>query len=85
MLPTAKKQATDVAASDGRVTGPVVASCTLLSTGGANTYTNQTCPFTETVSGSRRIYVTFRQAQGGPAGNFGQLNWVQFSGAGVGF
>jgi PKD repeat protein len=67
------------------VTGPVVASCTLLSTGGANTYTNQTCPFTETVSGSRRIYVTFRPAPGGPATNFGQLNWVQFSGAGVGF
>jgi PKD repeat protein/type 1 glutamine amidotransferase len=66
-------------------TGPVVATCTLASTGGANTYTNQTCPFTEPVTGSRRIYLTFRQAPGGPATNFGQLNWVQFSGPGVGF
>jgi cytochrome c len=62
-----------------------VATCTLSSTGGANTYTNQTCPFTEPVTGSRRIYLTFRQAPGGPATNFGQLNWVQFSGPGVGF
>ena len=36
-------------------TGDVVAACTLLSTGGANTYTTQTCPFTTPVTGSRRL------------------------------
>ncbi|HYI18565.1 MAG TPA: ThuA domain-containing protein [Solirubrobacteraceae bacterium] len=66
-------------------TGDVVASCTLLSTGGANTYTTQTCPFTTPVTGSRRLVLTFRQATGGPGTNFGNLNWVQFSGTGVGF
>jgi PKD repeat protein/type 1 glutamine amidotransferase len=65
-------------------TGDVVASCALVATGGANTYTNQTCAFTTPVTGSRKLYLTFRQAAGGPATNFGNLNWVQFSGAGIG-
>jgi PKD repeat protein/type 1 glutamine amidotransferase len=84
-------QATAAGATRGLVdvrldsaTGPVVATCTLVSTGGANTYTSQTCPFTESFSSSRRVYLAFRQAVGGPATNFGSLNWVQFSGAGVG-
>ena len=66
-------------------TGDVVATCTLAATGGANTYTTQPCAFTSPVTGSRRLYLMFRQAPGGPATNFGNLNWVQFSGAGVGF
>jgi hypothetical protein len=40
---------------------------------------------TTPVTGSRKLYLTFRQAPGGPATNFGNLNWVQFSGAGIGF
>ena len=67
------------------VDGPIVATCELRSTGGNNnnTYTNQTCPFTTPVTGSRRIYLVFRQAGGGPATGFGNLNWVQFSGPGL--
>ena len=66
-------------------TGDVVATCTLVGTAGTNTYTNQVCAFTTPVTGSRRLYLAFRQAPGGPATNFGNLNWVQFSGAGIGF
>jgi PKD repeat protein/type 1 glutamine amidotransferase len=65
-------------------TGPVVATCPLVGSGGANTYTDQVCAFAEPVTGSRRIYLAFRQATGGPATNFGLLNWVQFSGQGIG-
>ncbi len=66
------------------VDGPVIASCELRSTGGNGTYTNQTCPFTGTVTGSHPVYLVFRQATGGPATGFGLLNWVEFSGAGIG-
>ena len=65
-------------------TGPIAATCTLVSTGGGNTYTNQTCPFTTPVVGSHKLYIVFAQAPGGPTGGFGTLNWVQFSGAGHG-
>ena len=66
------------------VDGPVIATCELRSTGANGTYTDQTCPYTGTVTGSHGIYLVFRQAAGGPASGFGLLNWVQFSGAGVG-
>jgi PKD repeat protein/type 1 glutamine amidotransferase len=67
------------------VDGPVVATCTLTSTGtNNNTYTEQTCPLTGDVTGSFKVYLTFRQATGGPATQMGNLNWVSFSGPGVG-
>jgi hypothetical protein len=66
------------------VTGPVAATCTLTATGSNNTFTSQTCPFTTPVTGSRRIFLVFRQATGGPASNFGNLNWVGFNGPGHG-
>jgi type 1 glutamine amidotransferase/PKD repeat protein len=66
------------------VDGPVIATCELRSTGGNGTYTSQICPFTGAVTGSHRIYLTFRQAPGGPATGFGLLNWVEFSGPGLG-
>ena len=65
-------------------TGEIVATCPLVGSGGTNTYTDQVCDFTTPVTRSRRIYLAFRQAPGGPATNFGTLNWVQFSGQGVG-
>ncbi len=65
------------------VGGPVIATCELRSTGNNGVYTSQTCPFTGTVTGSHRVYLTFRQATGGPATGFGLLNWVEFSGAGL--
>jgi PKD repeat protein/type 1 glutamine amidotransferase len=64
-------------------TGPIAATCTLVATGSNNVFTSQACDFDEPVSGSRRIYLAFRQAGGGPAGNFGNLNWVEFSGPGI--
>ncbi len=63
--------------------GPVAATCTLLATGSNNVFTSQTCPFTSPVSGSRRIHLVFRQADGGPATGFGNLNWVEFTGPGI--
>jgi cytochrome c len=65
-------------------TGPTVATCTLVATGGPNTYTDQTCAFAQPVTGARKLYLAFRQAPGGPATNFGSLNWVEFAGNGVG-
>jgi PKD repeat protein len=65
------------------VDGTVIATCELRSTGANGVYTSQTCPFTGTVSGSHRVYLTFRQAPGGPATNFGLINWVEFSGPGL--
>jgi PKD repeat protein len=64
-------------------TGPLAATCTLLATGSNNTFTSQTCPFSTPVTGSRRLYLVFRQVPGGPATGFGNLNWVEFSGPGI--
>ena len=36
------------------------------------------------MSGVHRIFLMFRQAPGGPATNFGNLNWVGFTGKGIG-
>jgi cytochrome c len=67
------------------VDGPIVQTCELVSTGtNNNTYTDQTCLLTGDTAGSFRIYLTFRDAPGGPTANMGNLNWVQFSGPGVG-
>jgi hypothetical protein len=67
------------------VDGPVVATCTLTATGtNNNTYTDQSCPLTGDLTGSFRIYLTFREAPGGPTVNMGNLNRVSFSGPGVG-
>ena len=66
-------------------TGPIVGTATLKSTGtNNNTYTNQTFPLD--FSGSHRLYLVFRAitATGAPANGFGNLNWVEFSGTGVG-
>ena len=63
--------------------GPLAGTGTLLNTGGNNTYTNQTFPLNFT--GSRRVYLVFRAIDGNATtGNFGNLNWVEFSGTGHG-
>jgi PKD repeat protein/type 1 glutamine amidotransferase len=64
-------------------TGPTAATCTLLATGSNAVFTSQRCPFATPVTGSRRIYLVFRQADGGPATGLGNLNWVEFSGPGI--
>jgi len=65
------------------VDGTSIATCELRATGSNGVYTSQPCAFTGAVSGSHRIYLTFRQAPGGPATGFGLLNWVEFSGPGI--
>ena len=64
------------------VDGPVAATCELRATGGNGVYREVSCPFTG-ATGSHRVYLTFRQATGGPATGFGLINWVEFRGPGV--
>jgi hypothetical protein len=66
-------------------TGTLVGTGTLKSTGtNNNTFTNQTFPLN--FSGAHQLFLVFRAitATGAPATGFGNLNWVEFSGAGVG-
>ena len=63
--------------------GPLAGTGTLQNTGGNNAYTNQTFPLDFT--GSRRVYLVFKAIPGNATiGNFGNLNWVEFAGAGHG-
>ena len=64
------------------VDGPVAATCELRATGNNGVYRNVDCPVSG-VTGSHRVYLTLRQATGGPATSFGLINWVEFSGPGV--
>jgi hypothetical protein len=64
-------------------TGPIVQTVTLKSTGtNNNTYSSQTFPLD--FDGSHKLYFVIRAVPGGPATGFGNLNWVEFSGAGIG-
>ena len=83
--------ANNAAAADDRVkvevhldspTGPLATTATLKATGNNNTYTSQTFPLD--FSGSRRVYLVFKPVAGGVTTGFGNLNWVEFSGAGHG-
>jgi PKD repeat protein/type 1 glutamine amidotransferase len=66
------------------VDGPIVTTATLNSTSSVNnnTYTSQTFPLP--LTGTHRLFLVFRAVPGGPATGFGNLNWVEFSGAGAG-
>ncbi|HEY6891103.1 MAG TPA: ThuA domain-containing protein [Solirubrobacter sp.] len=70
----------------GSPTGPIVQTVTLKSTSNANnnTYTSQT--FDLNYSGTQRLFFVFRAVAGAgaPANGFGNLSWIEFSGAGVG-
>ena len=63
-------------------TGPLAGTGTLTATGGNNAYTTQ--PFPLNFTGSRRVFLVFKPVSGGVTGNFGNLNWVEFSGTGAG-
>ena len=60
----------------------MAATCELRATGSNGVYRDVTARCTG-VTGSHRVYLTFRQATGGPATGFGLINWVEFSGPGV--
>jgi hypothetical protein len=72
---------------DGSPTGPILTTVTLRSTGGTGAANWETQEFDLDFAGSKQLYLVFRQIPGGPApgfGGFGNLNWVEFTGPGVG-
>jgi cytochrome c len=63
--------------------GPIVTTVTLAATSGNTAYSSQAFPLP--LVGSERLYLVFRAVPGGTVtANFGNLNWVDFSGPGVG-
>jgi PKD repeat protein/glucose/arabinose dehydrogenase len=65
------------------VTGPIVQTNNLVSTGGTATWTSQTFPIS--LSGTHELFLVFRAVTGGSTGgNLFNLNWAEFTGAGVG-
>ena len=68
----------------GAIDGPIVLTANLVSTGGTAVWTSQTFPLTDP-GGSNRLFLRFVSVPDGQGGNnMFNLNWVQFSGAGVG-
>ncbi|RIV38051.1 ThuA domain-containing protein [Micromonospora radicis] len=64
-------------------TGPLLGTATVNATTGNNAFTNTTVPITDP-GDTFRLYLVFRTVPGGPASGFGNLNWVQFNGQGIG-
>jgi PKD repeat protein len=64
-------------------TGPLLATATLAATTGSTAYASQTLPVTDP-GGSHRLYLVFRAVTGGPTTGLVNLNWVEFTGAGIG-
>ena len=66
-----------------RSTARCSSTVTLGATGAANnnTYASQTAPLTFT--GNQRLFLVFRAVPGGPTTGMGNVNWVEFGGAGV--
>jgi hypothetical protein len=70
-------------ATSSPVTGPIVQTDNLVSTGGAATWTSQNFPIS--LSGTHELFLVFRSVTGGQTGgNLFNLNWLEFQGAGVG-
>jgi methionine-rich copper-binding protein CopC len=65
------------------VTGPIVQTNALVSTGNSTTWTSQSFPIS--LSGTHELFLVFRAVVGGQTGaNLFNLNWVEFQGAGIG-
>jgi PKD repeat protein len=63
--------------------GPLVTTANLTSTGGTGTWQSQTFPVS--LSGTHQLYLVFQTVTGGATGaNLFNLNWAEFSGAGIG-
>src|SRR5262249_42796943 len=66
------------------ITGPVIATANLTSTGGTGTWSTMTVPITNAASGAHELFLTFRTVTGGATGaNLFNLNWAEFGGNGV--
>ena len=64
-------------------TGPLLTTATVNATSGNNAFTSTTVPLTDP-GGSHRLYLVFTTVPGGPASGFGNLNWAEFTGQGIG-
>jgi PKD repeat protein len=66
------------------ITGPVIATATLTSTGGTAVWSTTSVPITNAASGAHELFLTFRTVTGGATGgNLFNLNWAEFGGNGV--
>ena len=68
------------------ITGPLLATANLVSTGGTAAWSSQTFPLgsAEALSGKHELFFVFRAVTGGATGNnLFNLNWAEFVGNGV--
>jgi hypothetical protein len=68
------------------ITGPIVTTANLLSTGGTTAWSSQTFPIVlpEGGAGKHELFFVFRSVTGGATGNnLFNLNWAEFGGNGV--
>ncbi len=66
------------------ITGPIVATADLTSTGGADTWATRTVALPGAATGKHELFITFRAITGGATGgSLFNLNWVEFGGNGV--
>ena len=64
------------------ITGPILTTANLVSTGGTGTWTSQTFPIS--MSGKHELFLVFRSVAGGATGNnLFNLNWTEFVGPGI--
>ncbi|MEU0150435.1 ThuA domain-containing protein [Micromonospora fulviviridis] len=63
--------------------GPLLATATVNATSGNNAFTSTTVPVTDP-GGTHKLYLVLTTVPGGPASGFGNLNWVEFTGQGIG-
>jgi PKD repeat protein/glucose/arabinose dehydrogenase len=64
------------------ITGPIVTTANLVSTGGTGTWSTQTFPIS--LTGTHELFFVFRAVTGGATGNnLFNLNWAEFGGNGV--
>ena len=64
------------------ITGPIVTTANLVSTGGTGTWSTQTFPIS--LAGTHELFFVFRAVTGGATGgNLFNLNWAEFGGNGV--
>ena len=66
------------------ITGPILATANLVSTGGTGRVVDQTFPLADVATGKHELFFVFRTVTGGATGgNLFNLNWAEFGGNGV--
>ena len=66
----------------GSITGPIVSTYNLTSTGGTGTWSSQTFPLS--LAGTNELFLVFRAVDGGQTGNnLFNLNYLEFNGKGI--